>query len=253
MIMSCPYRLRCWLIGWALLSWEQSAYAAADGVESLSDLLFLLLLLASPVLVLLLGLALWRWAWQQKASVDQRPSTLDGAPVQPSQRGSVATDRQEIGSIAFEKSNETYPSDWRTNFDRASLAFLAIVFVVLPSGLLIDSVVIWWHHDPSVITFAFGPGTFLCYLPVAVGLLLRWRKDEGWAAAALMTIATAWVLFALFKHLSVLQINLATYGKLANPGLLEYLRLVLPMRQFQLMITALVWLFAASILRGVRR
>jgi len=253
MFMSCPYRLRCWLIGWALLSCEQSTYAAADGVESFSDLLFLLLLLASPVLVLLLGLALWRWAWQQKASVDRRPSTLDGDPVQPSQRSSVATDLEKTTSIASEKSNETYSSDWRTLFDRASLAFLAIVFVVLPSGLLIDSVVIWWHHDPSVMTFAFGPGMFLCYLPVAVGLLLRWRKDEGWAAAALMTIAFAWILFAVFTPLNVLQINLAAYSKLANPGLLEYLRLVLPMRQFQLMIAALVWLFATSMLRGVPR
>lgn len=252
-IVSHSYRLHHLQIGWALLTAGPSANAAADGVDGFSDLLLLLLLLAVPILILLLGLTLGRWAWKQKSAVEERPRTLGGDPARPSPSGSVATDLKAGEPIASQYSKTSSFPEWDRHFDRASLTFLALAYVVLPIGLLIDSVVRWLRQDPEAISFALGPGLFLCYLPVAVGLLYLSRRKEGLSTAGLMALATIWLLVALFTPLSVLQTDLATYRKLADPGPLDYLRLVLPFRHFQSMIAALVWLLALTLVRGGRR
>lgn len=221
-------RLHHWPIGCALLMAGPKANAAADGADSLEGLLSLLLWLAAPVLLLLLGLALWRWAWKQRSAVGARPRTVDEDPA------------------------ARHPG-WAMLLDRASLAFLAVAFVGMPIGLLVDSMAQWLRQGPDAMGFALGPGLYLCYLPVAVGLLLLSRRRRGLSTAGLMALATGWLLLAHLTPLSVLQMNVATYRKLADPGPLDYLRLVLPLRHAQTMMAAWAWLLALTLLRSGKR
>lgn len=230
-------------VGWGLLVGCQSAHAAADGASGLFDVVFLLLVLASPVLVLLLGLALWRWAWAQKVTTGESSgaeATVDEPPK-----------RVESPTGSRSSSTEAHPEYWRTVPGRVTLAYLAITYVAAPCGSLVDSVFKWWKYEHDAIAFAFGPGALLCYLPVAIGLLLLLRSGRVLAAAALMAVAFVWL--AILWPIGVLQINVAAYQKLSSPDPFAYMALVLPLRQSQLMIAALALLTGTLLIRSAWR
>lgn len=229
---------------WALVVFCQTSYAAVDGASGLLDVLGLMLLLASPVLVLLLGLALWRWVWAHRAPMrqpsDASETVLEGSP----HLGKLPTGHASLSTV-------THPSFWRTVLGRLTLAFFAAAYVAAPCGLLVDSGYKWWQQSRDAINFALGPGLLFCYLPVAIGLLLLLRAGKPWAAAALVAIAVVWL--AILMPVGALNMDVATYQKLDHPGPLNYIRLVLPLRQMQLMIMALVLLPVTLLLRGAWR
>ncbi len=238
----CGAALR-WLV---VAAWASAvslpAHAAADGVDSVFGLLALLLAMALPVILLVVTLGLLFWGWRLLSARRSVP-----APEGPRQRSDAAVAAPT--PIAVDAATSLAGAFWRSWLGWATLAFAATVFVIAPAGQLMVESRSWMQHSSGVMSFMFGPGLYLPYLALAVGLVLWMRAGSPWAVLALLAISIVWLLL-ISPNSTVAALNAGVYRKLADPSAWNYLALIVPAQHRYALMLALVWLPATLLAPG---